>query len=114
LVTSWGDHRIDRFRLQPKGTSFTSLAEPLITGGENFRPVGLATAPDGSLFCTDWVLRDYKLHGHGRIWRIAPKEERTTNVVDVKEFAVDRPAEKTDAAYLDWLLKREALIQSTP
>jgi putative membrane-bound dehydrogenase-like protein len=73
LVTSWGDHRIDRFRLQPKGTSFTSLAEPLITGGENFRPVGLATAPDGSLFCTDWVLRDYKLHGHGRIWRIAPK-----------------------------------------
>ncbi|MFM9961432.1 MAG: PVC-type heme-binding CxxCH protein, partial [Planctomycetaceae bacterium] len=63
LVTSWGDHRIDRFRLQPKGTSFTSLAEPLITGGENFRPVGLATAPDGSLFCTDWVLRDYKLHG---------------------------------------------------
>ncbi|MCX7422519.1 MAG: c-type cytochrome [Planctomycetia bacterium] len=73
LVTSWGDHRIDRFRLQPKGTSFTSLAEPLITGGENFRPVGLATAPDGSLFCTDWVLRDYKLHGHGRIWRIAPR-----------------------------------------
>ena len=83
LVTSWGDHRIDRFRLQPKGTSFTSLAEPLITGGENFRPVGLATAPDGSLFCTDWVLRDYKLHGHGRIWRIAPKEKRTEKVVDI-------------------------------
>lgn len=74
LVTSWGDHRIDRFRLQPKGTSFTSLAEPLITGSENFRPVGLATAPDGSLFCTDWVLRDYKLHGHGRIWRIVSKD----------------------------------------
>jgi putative membrane-bound dehydrogenase-like protein len=85
LVTSWGDHRIDRFRLQPKGTSFTSLAEPLITGGENFRPVGLATAPDGSLFCTDWVLRDYKLHGHGRIWRIAPKESRTTTAVNLAE-----------------------------
>ena len=83
LVTSWGDHRIDRFRLQPKGTSFTSLAEPLITGGENFRPVGLATAPDGSLFCTDWVLRDYKLHGHGRIWRIAPKEARNGKLVDL-------------------------------
>ena len=83
LVTSWGDHRIDRFRLQPKGTSFTSLAEPLITGGENFRPVGLATAPDGSLFCTDWVLRDYKLHGHGRIWRIAPKEIRVKPVINI-------------------------------
>lgn len=93
LVTSWGDHRIDRFRLQPKGTSFTSLAEPLITGGENFRPVGLATAPDGSLFCTDWVLRDYKLHGHGRIWRIAPKETRVTNPIDL-ETIKDRPTEE--------------------
>ena len=83
LVTSWGDHRIDRFRLQSRGTSFTSLAEPLITGGENFRPVGLATAPDGTLYFTDWVLRDYKLHGHGRIWRIRPTAARTTPVVDL-------------------------------
>jgi putative membrane-bound dehydrogenase-like protein len=73
LVTSWGDHRIDRFRVHPQGTSLTSKAEPIIVGGENFRPVGLALAPDGSLFATDWVLRDYKVHGHGRIWRIAPK-----------------------------------------
>lgn len=87
LVTSWGDHRIDRFRLHPKGTSFTSLAEPLITGGENFRPVGLATAPDGSLFCTDWVLRDYKLHGHGRIWRIAPVKPRITKVLELEAIA---------------------------
>lgn len=83
LVTSWGDHRIDRFRLQPKGTSFTSLAEPVITGGENFRPVGLATAPDGSLYCTDWVLRDYKLHSHGRIWRIHSTTPRSSPVVDL-------------------------------
>ncbi len=90
LVTSWGDHRIDRFRLQPKGTSFTSLAEPLITGGENFRPVGLATAPDGSLFCTDWVLRDYKLHGHGRIWRIAPSKPHANSKPD-PEFKSGSP-----------------------
>jgi putative membrane-bound dehydrogenase-like protein len=73
LVTSWGDHRIDRFRVRPQGTSLTSQAEPIIVGGENFRPVGLALAPDGSLFATDWVLRDYKVHGQGRIWRIGPK-----------------------------------------
>ncbi len=36
LVTSWGDHRIDRFRLKAKGASYESLAEPLIVGGENF------------------------------------------------------------------------------
>lgn len=71
LVTSWGDHRIDRFRLKPKGASYESLAEPLIVGGENFRPVGLAVAPDGSLYCTDWVLKDYKIHGKGRVWRIS-------------------------------------------
>lgn len=93
LVTSWGDHRIDRFRLQPKGTSFTSLAEPLITGGENFRPVGLATAPDGSLFCTDWVLRDYKLHGHGRIWRIAPKQPRSADVTPLESLATQSVAD---------------------
>ena len=101
LVTSWGDHRIDRFRLQPKGTSFTSLAEPLITGGENFRPVGLATAPDGSLFCTDWVLRDYKLHGHGRIWRIAPKEPRKSEVISLTSL-VSRSEDE-----------RKKLLQST-
>ncbi|GIS59074.1 MAG: hypothetical protein CM1200mP2_12990 [Planctomycetaceae bacterium] len=66
LVTSWGDHRIDRFRMVERGASFESVAEPLIQGGVNFRPVGLATAPDGSLYCTDWVLRDYKVHGRGR------------------------------------------------
>jgi putative membrane-bound dehydrogenase-like protein len=93
LVTSWGDHRIDRFRLQSKGTSFTSLAEPVVTGGENFRPVGLATAPDGSLFCTDWVLRDYKLHGHGRIWRIAPAEKRTSPVIDLAGLRTAAPDE---------------------
>jgi putative heme-binding domain-containing protein len=86
LVTSWGDHRIDRFRLQPKGASFESVAEPLIVGGENFRPVGLALGPDGSLYCTDWVLRDYNLHGRGRVWRIAAvgsAAEQSPNVVEV-------------------------------
>jgi glucose/arabinose dehydrogenase len=67
LVTSWGDHRIDRFVLEPKGFSFQSRPETIIQGDKNFRPVGLAVAPDGSLYCTDWVLRDYKLHGRGRV-----------------------------------------------
>ncbi|MFK7779370.1 MAG: hypothetical protein QM501_14795, partial [Gimesia sp.] len=76
LVTSWGDHRIDCFELQPKGASYSAKRKSLIEGGENFRPVGIATGPDGSLYCTDWVLRDYKLHGKGRIWRISQRGKK--------------------------------------
>jgi putative membrane-bound dehydrogenase-like protein len=87
LGTSWGDHRIERFKLSPRGGSFQSLAEPIITGGENFRPVGIATAPDGSLYFTDWVSREYKLHGKGRIWRISqiekPMRGDDANILDL-------------------------------
>lgn len=76
LVTSWGDHRIERYRLKPNGASFTSKMEPVITGGENFRPVGIALAPDGSLYISDWVDKSYNVHGKGRIWRISAKEEK--------------------------------------
>src|SRR5207249_3410559 len=70
LVTSWGDHRIERFRLRERGASFRATAEPIVTGGEDFRPVGIAVAPDGSLFVSDWVDKSYPVHGKGRIWHI--------------------------------------------
>src|SRR5207249_425727 len=40
----------------------------------DFRPVGLAVAPDGSLYATDWVLKDYTLHGKGAAWHIRWKD----------------------------------------
>ncbi|HET6325271.1 MAG TPA: PVC-type heme-binding CxxCH protein, partial [Planctomycetaceae bacterium] len=83
LASSWGDHRIDRFRPKPKGTSFTAKLEPIIVGGENFRPVGVALAPDGTVFFTDWVSKEYHVHGKGRIWRIAPKEPIKKPVEDL-------------------------------
>ncbi len=89
LVTSWGDHRIDRFHLQPRGASFSASVEPIVRGGEDFRPVGLAVAPDGSLFCTDWVKRDYKLHGFGRIWKISPVAARQEPVLELKQIRAD-------------------------
>jgi putative membrane-bound dehydrogenase-like protein len=102
LVGSWGDHRIDRFVLQPKGASFVSRPEPLIQGGEDFRPVGLAVAPDGSVFCTDWVKRDYNLHGHGRVWRISRKTptRRATNPTSRarQEAGTTRRERKTNEA----------------
>ncbi len=81
---SWGDHRVDRFRLKQKGASYESVAEPLIVGDQNFRPVGIATAPDGSLYLTDWVLREYKVHGRGRIWRISNVDQQAHQPIDVE------------------------------
>ncbi|MDA1013983.1 MAG: PQQ-dependent sugar dehydrogenase, partial [Planctomycetota bacterium] len=71
LVGSWGDHRIDQYKLQANGASFRSRPRAIIQGGEDFRPVGLAVGPDGDVYCTDWVKKDYKVHGHGRVWRIS-------------------------------------------
>jgi len=78
LGTSWGDHIIQRFALEAKGASFTTKPETIVKGGDNFRPVGMAQAPDGSLFFTDWVDRSYELHGKGRLWRLRAKSPGTT------------------------------------
>ncbi|MGH7058047.1 MAG: PVC-type heme-binding CxxCH protein, partial [Acetobacteraceae bacterium] len=74
FVTSWADHRVERYRLKERGASWTAERKPFVQGGENFRPVGLAVAPDGSLFFSDWVRRDYNLHNKGAIWRIRARE----------------------------------------
>jgi len=73
LVTSWGDHVVERFRLTGRGASFVSKAEAVARGGEDFRPVGIAPAPDGSLYISDWVDKSYPVHGKGRIWRLRMK-----------------------------------------
>ena len=74
LVTSWGDHRLERYRLKPRGASFSAEMTPVLRGDENFRPVGLALAPDGSLYFSDWVDKSYNLHGKGRVWRLSAKK----------------------------------------
>jgi putative heme-binding domain-containing protein len=45
----------------------------VLLGNERFRPVGLAAAPDGSLFISDWVDKSYPIHGKGRVWRLSAK-----------------------------------------
>jgi putative heme-binding domain-containing protein len=71
LSTSWGDHRIERYRLKRRGASVTATMEPLVQGDDSFRPVGLAMAPDGSLFVSDWGSSSYNLNHKGRLWRIS-------------------------------------------
>src|SRR5262249_8245875 len=74
LVTSWADHRIERYLVKDKGASVAAELQPFVQGGKDFRPVGIAVAPDGSLFVSDWVLSDYQLHGRGAIWHIRWKD----------------------------------------
>ena len=103
LVTSWADHRVERYRLKEKGASFTAEREPFIQGGKDFRPVGMAVAPDGSIFISDWVRRDYNLHGKGAIWHIrakdGPKLDRPKEPWKAI-FSLDRPLRERAARKL--------------
>jgi len=55
----------------PRGASYGAKREVIVQGDADFRPTGMAVAPDGSLYFADWVLRDYPVHGHGRLWRLS-------------------------------------------
>ncbi len=96
LVTSWGDHRLERYTLQPRGASFSATMKPVVTGDQNFRPVGLAMAPDGSLFMSDWVDKSYPIHGKGRIWHLRAKNPKK------REPLSDDPALALAHAHRPW------------
>jgi putative membrane-bound dehydrogenase-like protein len=74
LTTSWGDHVIEQFAPTALGASFTARPRVIVRGGDDFRPVGLVTGPDGALYLSDWVDKSYPVHGKGRLWRIRWKD----------------------------------------
>ncbi|HTU25649.1 MAG TPA: PVC-type heme-binding CxxCH protein, partial [Pirellulales bacterium] len=88
LITSWGDHRLERVSPEPRGASFRATPKPFVTGGEDFRPVGIAVAPDGSLFVSDWVDKAYEVHGKGRLWHIKPAAKPSPAAVSAPVDAV--------------------------
>jgi putative heme-binding domain-containing protein len=104
LVTSWADHRVERYAVKPHGASFKAERLPFIQGGQDFRPVGLCVAPDGSLYFTDWVKRDYTLHGHGAIWHVSMKDQsrERKRPVEPREaiFSMHRPLREAAAKKL--------------
>jgi putative heme-binding domain-containing protein len=82
LVASWADHRVERYVLKERGASVAAERKPFVQGGKDFRPVGIAVAPDGSLFVSDWVKSDYTLHGKGAVWHIRSQPRRRVDRPD--------------------------------
>ena len=66
--------------------TFKATRKILCQGGSEFRPVAFAVAPDGALYVTDWVKRNYELHGFGRVWRISAKTPRALDASPAKPY----------------------------
>jgi hypothetical protein len=101
LVPAWADHRVERYTLKPKGASFTAERKPFIQGGTDFYPSGLAVAPDGSLFVSDWGSKSYPLHGKGAVWHVRWKDAKPAKpAARPKPPAEPEPPPAPDAATL--------------
>ncbi|MBE7497484.1 MAG: c-type cytochrome [Verrucomicrobiaceae bacterium] len=70
MIPSWSDHSIDYFPLTRKGAGYTSERIPLVKGSDFFRPVCMASGPNGAFYLTDWVFSSYPIHGRGRLWKL--------------------------------------------
>ncbi len=89
IVSSWGEYRVERFTLEPRGASVTARREVIVQGDESFRPVDFAVAPDGSLVFTDWVDRSYNVHGKGRIWRLRERDPGSNDYPQIPPLSSD-------------------------
>ncbi|QDU23881.1 PVC-type heme-binding CxxCH protein [Urbifossiella limnaea] len=76
LVPAWADHRVERYTPRAKGATVVAERRPFVQGGPAFHPSGLATAPDGSLFVSDWGSKEYTLHGKGAVWHVRWKDAK--------------------------------------
>jgi putative membrane-bound dehydrogenase-like protein len=122
LVTSWGDHVIEQFQTTPRGASYGATKKIAVRGGEDFRPVGIAIAPDGSLVVSDWVDKSYPVHGKGRLWRIRaknPPAEATPTRAALEKWetpalidAVKHPSRDVRLAAVDLLAERGNVVWS--
>ncbi len=87
IVGVWADHAIEWYpRHDDPGFGLARVDRRILVRGDNdFRPVDVAVAPDGSLYFTDWVLASYALHGRGRVWHVKVRSSRKSPAEDVAE-----------------------------
>ncbi|QDV29885.1 Cytochrome c [Planctopirus ephydatiae] len=109
LVTSWGDHRIEQYMLKPRGTSFGADFRTIVIGGEDFRPVSIQQDSAGNVYFSDWVKRDYQLHGQGRVWKLSPKLATSSKDGLV---AIDAPRSSASSGLADPFVFRRRLVES--
>jgi putative membrane-bound dehydrogenase-like protein len=90
-VTSWGDHRIERYAASVARRPVRTLSAQLevaVQGDADFRPTGAAIAPDGSIYFADWVSRSYPVHWQGRIWRLETPAKEPAFADDAEDGAI--------------------------
>ncbi|CAN5895510.1 c-type cytochrome [soil metagenome] len=80
IASIWEESRIVRISLSPEGVSVKGQTEVMVEGDQEFRPVAFAADRKGTIYFTDWVLRDYPNHGRGRIWRLAARPNQEVMV----------------------------------
>ena len=114
LVASWVDHAVEAYELPDTEHAYDrAKKKTLMHGGTDFRPVAFAVAADGSLYVSDWVKRNYELHGSGRVWRISAKTPHdlagplaAKSGISWKQGQLDKILQKEKATPLeaaDWL-----------
>ncbi len=84
-VAIWEENSIVSIHLDTKDAILTGTPEILIQGGKDFHPVSFAVAPNGDLYFTDWMIRQYPVHDQGRLWKLSGKQANgsTDQVTDL-------------------------------
>ncbi len=90
-VSSWGDHQIEAYTFTSTAGTFTAKCEIVVQGDTDFRPTGMAVAPDGSIYFGDWILRDYPVHGHGKLWHLTTTASHPTQSASNSSFETVPP-----------------------
>ncbi len=73
LVASAWENEIELLRPSSRGASLQAERRILVKGDSFFRPSGMAAAPDGSVYISDWASPSYSNGFRGRIWRLRLK-----------------------------------------
>ena len=85
-----GPREVRAFTRKPKGAGYELDKANILTSSDNwFRPSDVCTAPDGSVFVSDWYDPGVGGHGmgdwtRGRIYRLTPKDHKGYKVPEVK------------------------------
>jgi putative heme-binding domain-containing protein len=93
-------NRVVRFRVEEKGAGYLTKEAPdmMRTTNNTFRPIDVKLGPDGALYVADWAnpiiqhgevdFRDPRRdHEHGRIWRIAFKDNPLNQRIDFTKLS---------------------------